>query len=468
MGLAKPKNNCNRKFNGGSMKKLIVSMMLIISMFAFAAESDPSATVGYVKYDLVAPSTGFNVIALPVNEGYSSSAQVGDAIANCNFISYYDAANQFWRVSDPDPFFGGWLNPFVVQTGMGLQVGVTAASSFINDGPVVDIPAYNLVAPSTGFNVIMHPLTHSSMTTSAQIGDDISNCNFISYYDAANQFWRVSDPDPFFGGWLNPFATEIGEGLQVGVTAASTWPSAKSYDVVEGEAHTSPKGISKSVYYHAQDASGNEFDFSAAPYDNVTFKVWVVGREAELFTQESPPCGYTVLGGTMSAVNVQVGAFPTDWAPGDVVRFWVKQEVDPLDHTTWYEGVGDTAPLVNDGAAQFNGWNGAPGTATPPILTASNPSSVDEIVPTSTKLHQNYPNPFNPNTTIRFDLASSEVVKVNVYNYNGQLMNTLANGRMNAGQHTVNFDASNLSAGVYYYTLETENSVQTNKMILVK
>jgi hypothetical protein len=227
-------------------------------------------------------------------------------------------------------------------------------------------------------------------------------------------------------------------------------------------------GISKSVYYHAQDASGNEFDFSAAPYDNVTFKVWVVGREAELFTQESPPCGYTVLGGTMSAVNVQVGAFPTDWAPGDVVRFWVKQEVDPLDHTTWYEGVGDTAPLVNDGAAQFNGWNGAPGTATPPILTASNPSSVDEIVPTSTKLHQNYPNPFNPNTTIRFDLASSEVVKVNVYNYNGQLMNTLANGRMNAGQHTVNFDASNLSAGVYYYTLETENSVQTNKMILVK
>ena len=83
-------------------------------------------------------------------------------------------------------------------------------------------------------------------------------------------------------------------------------------------------------------------------------------------------------------------------------------------------------------------------------------------------LYEVITNPFNPTTTIKFDLSSDSVVKLNVYNYNGQLVKSLVDGSMKAGFHTVNFDASNLCAGVYYYTMETANKSMTQKMVLVK
>ena len=92
----------------------------------------------------------------------------------------------------------------------------------------------------------------------------------------------------------------------------------------------------------------------------------------------------------------------------------------------------------------------------------------DGVIPTTTTLCQNYPNPFNPTTEISFLIENTGDIKLNVYNYTGQLVNSLIDGQMNAGLHKVNFDASNLSAGVYYYTLEADNTSITRKMVLVK
>ncbi|MCP4633074.1 MAG: T9SS type A sorting domain-containing protein [candidate division Zixibacteria bacterium] len=90
------------------------------------------------------------------------------------------------------------------------------------------------------------------------------------------------------------------------------------------------------------------------------------------------------------------------------------------------------------------------------------------IVPSSNSLGQNYPNPFNAETTIPFDLTATGKVKLGIYNLHGQLVETLVDDYKEAGHHEVNFDASTLSSGVYFYKLQIGSFVTTKKMNLLK
>lgn len=83
-------------------------------------------------------------------------------------------------------------------------------------------------------------------------------------------------------------------------------------------------------------------------------------------------------------------------------------------------------------------------------------------------LHQNYPNPFNPITTINYSLPNSVFVKLVVFNSIGQEIAKLVNETIAAGNHKVEFDASNLSSGIYFYKLQAGSFVETKKMILLK
>jgi hypothetical protein len=83
-------------------------------------------------------------------------------------------------------------------------------------------------------------------------------------------------------------------------------------------------------------------------------------------------------------------------------------------------------------------------------------------------LQQNYPNPFNPTTNITYKVPSQSPVTLKVYNMLGQQVSTLVNGVKAAGSHTVSFDASNLSSGMYIYRLTAANTSITRKMMLLK
>jgi hypothetical protein len=93
----------------------------------------------------------------------------------------------------------------------------------------------------------------------------------------------------------------------------------------------------------------------------------------------------------------------------------------------------------------------------------------NQTIPTEYKLEQNYPNPFNPSTTINYAIPFNSNVVVKVYNISGQEVATLANGWHTAGNYTETFNASNLSSGIYFYTLSVEGKmIDTKKMTLVK
>ena len=101
---------------------------------------------------------------------------------------------------------------------------------------------------------------------------------------------------------------------------------------------------------------------------------------------------------------------------------------------------------------------------------APNPVSIEDEVelPSEITLNQNYPNPFNPSTSIRFSLPASDLVTIQVYSITGQLVATLLNENRSAGWHTVNFDAANLSSGIYVYRMTTGTQSITKKMLFVK
>ncbi len=96
--------------------------------------------------------------------------------------------------------------------------------------------------------------------------------------------------------------------------------------------------------------------------------------------------------------------------------------------------------------------------------------SIDENqgTPQSFVLAQNYPNPFNPQTQISYTLPGPGNVVLEVYSMIGQKVSTLINTQKSAGNHSVSFDASSLSSGMYIYRLRFNNQVQIKKMMLIK
>ncbi len=101
------------------------------------------------------------------------------------------------------------------------------------------------------------------------------------------------------------------------------------------------------------------------------------------------------------------------------------------------------------------------------VLGGSDVKKIDEL-PSGYDLSQNYPNPFNPTTTIKFSVPVEGMVSLRVYNMLGQEVETLLDSYKGAGTYQVTFDASKLSSGVYTYTLNTEKTSISKKMLLVK
>lgn len=89
-------------------------------------------------------------------------------------------------------------------------------------------------------------------------------------------------------------------------------------------------------------------------------------------------------------------------------------------------------------------------------------------LPDKVALHQNYPNPFNPETQIAFDLPFNDHIQLRVYDITGREIATLIDGTRSAGSHTIRFDASNLSSGMYFYQISGSFGVLTQKMTLIK
>ncbi|MFZ1730045.1 MAG: T9SS type A sorting domain-containing protein [Bacteroidota bacterium] len=98
------------------------------------------------------------------------------------------------------------------------------------------------------------------------------------------------------------------------------------------------------------------------------------------------------------------------------------------------------------------------------------PKKPSEIVAAAAglELSQNYPNPFNPSTSISYNINNPGHVTLKVFNVVGLEVATLVNGVHSAGSHSIDFDASRLSGGMYVYRLSAGDESISKRMMLVK
>ncbi len=107
------------------------------------------------------------------------------------------------------------------------------------------------------------------------------------------------------------------------------------------------------------------------------------------------------------------------------------------------------------------------------VYEASTLSNQAETVPDHLSLLQNYPNPFNPVTTLRYELSQESFVKITIYDMLGNVVNNLVNRNQRRGSKSVQWNATNdqgqpVSTGLYIYTIQTGDFIQTKKMLLLK
>ena len=219
----------------------------------------------------------------------------------------------------------------------------------------------------------------------------------------------------------------------------------------------------------------------------------VAGIPLNSFSQISPP--------TFSALTVSsLDPSTTDFtwsksATGNTVKylFRIKKLATQTEYTytannngldtvisirkSLLDSLGTTFGYVGDSvrtAWRVSAVNGVDTLNTPGsfVLTLKhNPIGITQIsntIPGSFNLYNNYPNPFNPNTIINFDVARAQNVKIKIYNSLGEQVSVIADQYFSPGKYSIDFNASNLASGIYFYALESDNVFQVKRMVLVK
>ena len=94
-------------------------------------------------------------------------------------------------------------------------------------------------------------------------------------------------------------------------------------------------------------------------------------------------------------------------------------------------------------------------------------NSIPEV-PANCSIQQNFPNPFNPTTSIVFELTVAGLTSLSIHSILGDQVATIVHGNMEAGRHTVSFDATNLPTGVYICCLQANGVRAARKMLLIR
>jgi uncharacterized membrane protein len=311
--------------------------------------------------------------------------------------------------SDGSVIVGGSVWPFIWTQAAGMQ-HVVADSSLYFDGQAIGISDNGIIVGYVRFSVqnyrafIKKPGWNDILLLEDYIPDSLGITSFAN--------------------WYFPFANAISaDGNRIGLTA---------YPPGSGFAHALLLTIDTTI-----------------PVELSSFTASVSGQSVQLNWT-------TVTEKNNSGFEVQRRADKKDW---EIIGF--------------VAGKGTTTELSN---YNFTDKINSPGILTYRLkqidfngtFEFSDEISAEVSLPLEFNLAQNYPNPFNPSTRISFTIPKEGNIKLSVFNILGEKVKELINEFKIAGTYNIDFNASELTSGIYVYRLEASDFVQTKKMTLIK
>ncbi len=189
-------------------------------------------------------------------------------------------------------------------------------------------------------------------------------------------------------------------------------------------------------------------------------------------TQVAAGVDIAVERGTLAAANSQLRLQSGELTHNSPIGFTSGSVSIPFNYTAPLT-IGLDTIYANGNAVNLSGtssgdfWNFAANKK----IVVKNASSIKEVsnkIPDGFELKQNFPNPFNPSTKIRFALPANSNVILTVMDINGKVVAELYNGALKAGSYEYDFNAKNLSSGIYFYKLSADNYSEVRKMSLIK
>ncbi|MCP4631853.1 MAG: T9SS type A sorting domain-containing protein [candidate division Zixibacteria bacterium] len=271
------------------------------------------------------------------------------------------------------------------------------------------------------------------------IAVDGSGNAYVTGYTRSTDYPTVNPYDDTLDDWNDAFVSKFGPGVCLLCDAESFSPVVPNVDGTIiwrmdvtncGESATD---VYVEIYPTVGDcASGTQYDFnlSRLAVSNLSY-----GDSTSIYYWYRPG---TVTGVTEAAINIDVGAAIDDYIGNCCFEF------------IFAYGFGRPGSEVSFGPGEWGERDG------------------ETILPITTVLNQNYPNPFNATTNISFDLSQAGDVNLSVYNLAGQKVETLVDSKMTTGHHSITWDASTYSSGVYFYKLTAGENVFTKRMTLLK
>jgi hypothetical protein len=191
-------------------------------------------------------------------------------------------------------------------------------------------------------------------------------------------------------------------------------------------------------------------------------------KNKPVFLNETSAKGVTITADSMDSRNDWNNWFAKFWTfIGSHLEIKGFNYINQDWESTGYPGWGD-ARIQN--SPYITGWYKQEIRNPKYIHLRSPVTSVAQVhaSPSHLRLHQNYPNPFNPATTIRFELAEKSRTSLKIFNLLGQEVATLVNATLPAGAHDVQWNAAEMSSGVYVYRLEANREIATRKLVLTR